>query len=197
MTQYDEIMQHVPVEQLAQRFGVDESQVRQATQQALPALLGGLKANADDPAGASSIMSALTQHAGGVPSSVDQIDTQDGQQIVGHIFGGNTDEVVNRLGNTQGGGTGDLVQKLLPVLAPIVMSWLAGRLGGGGGLGGALGGTLGGQQQGTGQAAPAPGQGSGGLQDVLGSILGGHGDSGSGGGLLGGVLGGLLGQGRR
>ncbi|MGN6752566.1 MAG: DUF937 domain-containing protein [Intrasporangium sp.] len=186
MSEIDEIMQQVPVGQLAQHFGVDESQVRDAAGQALPALLGGLKANADDPQGASSIMSALTQHGGGTPSSLEQVDTQEGQKIVGHIFGGNTDEVVNRLGSTgggtSGGPSGDLVQKLLPVLAPIVMSWLARRIGG---------------QQGAGTPAPAAGQTSGGLQDVLSSVLGGHSGSSSGGGVLGGVLGGLLGQGRR
>jgi hypothetical protein len=185
MSEFDEIMQQVPVGQLAQHFGVDETQVRDAAGQALPALLGGLKANADDPQGASSIMSALTQHSGGTPSSLEQVDTQEGQKIVGHIFGGNTDEVVNRLGNTaggtSGGASGDLVQKLLPMLAPIVMSWLAKRVGG---------------QQGSGTTA-ASGQSSGGLQDVLGSVLGGHSGSSSGGGVLGGMLGGLLGQGRR
>jgi hypothetical protein len=196
MSQFDEIMQQVPVGQLAQRFGVDESQVRSATEQALPALVGGLKANADDPERANSITSALAQHSGTVPNDLDQVDTEDGQKIVGHIFGGNTDEVVSRLGST-GAASPDLVQKLLPVLAPIVMSWLANRLGGsGGGLGGVLGGLLG-QEQGAGAAAPSTGQSSGGLQDVLGSILGGHAESGSQGGPLGGLLGGLLGQGRR
>jgi hypothetical protein len=195
MSQFDEIMQQVPVGQLAQRFGVDESQVRSATEQALPALVGGLKANADDPERANSITSALAQHSGTVPNDLDQVDTEDGQKIVGHIFGGNTDEVVSRLGST-GAASPDLVQKLLPVLAPIVMSWLANRLGGSGGLGGVLGGLLG-QEQGAGAAAPSTGQSSGGLQDVLGSILGGHAESGSQGGPLGGLLGGLLGQGRR
>ncbi|HET8595807.1 MAG TPA: DUF937 domain-containing protein, partial [Intrasporangium sp.] len=90
MSQFDEIMQQVPVGQLAQRFGVDEGQVRSATEQALPALVGGLRANADDPERANSITSALAQHSGTVPNDLDQVDTEDGQKIVGHIFGGNT-----------------------------------------------------------------------------------------------------------
>ncbi len=190
MSQYDEIMQHVPVDQLAQEFGVDQTEVTQAAEQALPALLGGLHANADDPAGADSILNALTQHAGGIPTGLDQVDAEDGQQIVSHIFGGNTDEVINRLGGSGGGTGGGLIQKLLPILAPIVMSWLASRLGGSGGT-----------DQASGTAAPSGAQSSGGLQDVLGSILGGQSGSGSSGdplgGLLGGVLGGLLGGGRR
>ena len=111
----------------------------------LPALLGGLQANAGDPGGAGSILQALGQHdddllTGGADLSA--IDEQDGSAIASHIFGDQQDEVVNRLGGLPGvGGSGfggDLVKKLIPILAPMVLSWLANRVlkGGGGGLGG-------------------------------------------------------------
>ncbi|WP_353510643.1 DUF937 domain-containing protein [Intrasporangium sp.] len=216
MSQYDEILEQVPLSQLASQLGVDEGEARQAAEQALPALLGGLQANAADPAGASSLMGALAQHQDGVPDDLDQVDVADGQKIVGNIFGDNTDQVMHQLGGVGGGATGDLVKKMLPVLAPIVLSWLAKKMSGQGGLGGALGGVLGGDQpSGQGDSGPlfpggqgaqsAPTQqpaGAGGsaqqgssnpIQDVLGGILGGSG----GGDLLGGILGGLLGGGRR
>ena len=49
MSQYDEILDFVPVGQLAGQYGVSENEVREAATQALPALLGGLQANAADP----------------------------------------------------------------------------------------------------------------------------------------------------
>ena len=79
MSQYDEILGQVPLSQLAGQLGVDESEARQAAEQALPALLGGLQANATDPAGASSIMHALSQHQGGVPNDLEQVDVADGR----------------------------------------------------------------------------------------------------------------------
>jgi hypothetical protein len=227
MSQYDEILDQVPVSQLAGELGVDESEVRQAAQQALPALLGGLHANADDPAGASSLMQALAQHQGQTPRELGQVDVADGQKIVGNIFGDNTAQVVNRLGGLEG-ASGGLVKKLLPILAPIVMAWLAKKMTQQGGLGGVLGDVLGG---GGATSAPDPGQadsgplfpggqgaqstptqaptqtgaaqqGSNPLQDILGGILGGGSGGGSGasggaGDILGGILGGLLGGGRR
>jgi hypothetical protein len=137
MGSYDEILDQVPVDQLAGQLGVGSDEVRQAAEHALPALLGGLQANASDPAGADSLLAALSDHQGAV-NSVGDVDEQDGRAIVGNIFGGNTDQVVNQLGGL-GGTSGSLVQRLLPLLAPIVMSWLAKKLGQGG-LGGMLGG---------------------------------------------------------
>ena len=52
----DDILQNLPIDQLAQELGADPQEVQQAAQTALPALLGGLQANAQDPAGASSIV---------------------------------------------------------------------------------------------------------------------------------------------
>ena len=133
MGSYDEILGQVPIDQLASQLGVGSDEVRQATEHALPALLGGLHANASDPAGASSLLAALSDHQGPV-NGLDDVDEQDGRAIVGNIFGGSTDQVVNQLGGL-GGASGGLVQKLLPILAPIVMSWLANKMGQGG-LGG-------------------------------------------------------------
>jgi hypothetical protein len=115
--------------------------------------------------------------AGGV--DLNQVDTDDGQKIVGNIFGSNTDQVAQTIGGNLGGGRVDLIKKLLPLLAPIVLSYLSSRM---------RGGTT------TGTEAPP----SGGVGDLLGSILGstGTGSSTSAGSVLD-MLGGLLGGGRR
>ncbi|GAA3242652.1 hypothetical protein GCM10017691_46910 [Pseudonocardia petroleophila] len=193
MSPVDEILSQIPMSQLAGRLGVDERTAEAATRQALPALLGGIQANTDDPGGASSFANAVQQHdaglaAGGVDLA--QVDTADGDKIVGHVFGANRGQVVQQLGSTGalGGKVGqDLIAQLLPILAPIVMSWLASKL--------------------TGGAAPAPTPapapqapaGGGGIGDLLGGILGGVLAGGGSGGApnIGDLLGGLLGGGRK
>lgn len=177
MSQFDDLLATIPVSQLAARVGASEAETEQAVRQALPALLGGMKVNADDPQGARSLAGALRQHEsdgvveGGV--DVDRVDPDEGRKIVGHVLGDKTDTVVHQLGG-MGNVSGDLVKKVLPILAPIVLSWLAKRFGqqvpGGAGaqeqpgggdiLGDLLGGVLG----------HAGGQG-GGLDDLLGGIL--------------------------
>ena len=185
MSAVDDILSQIPISQLAGQLGVDEATAEQATRQALPALLGGMEANAQDPKGAQSLADALGQHSpalvqGGV--YLDEVDTNDGEKIVGNVFGEQQGEVVNRLGAVGGTGGQGLVAKLLPMLAPIVLSYLASRMGGGGGKTSAVAG--------------------GGMEDLLGGllggVLGGGGAKGGGGdGGIGDILGGLLGGGRR
>ncbi len=201
----EDLLSELPVDQIAGRLGVEPAEVQRAASGALPAIFGGLKANADDPAGARSLAGALTEHSpalveGGI--DVDQVDTNDGQKIVDNVFGQNKDQVVARLSDTAGADS-SLLQKLLPVLAPIALSFLSKQLMGGGattgasggtadggGLGDLLGGMLGGGSSGT--------SGSGGLGDLLGGMLGGGRGGGSAGGLdVGSVLGDLLGGGKR
>lgn len=196
MSAVDEIMQQLPLGQLASQLGTDEQTAGAAAQQAIPALLSGLHANAQDPAGAASLEGALSNHSAGLLDGgvdLNQVDANDGQKIVGNIFGGHADGVAQTLGQNLGGGDqSDLVRRLLPLLAPIVMSYLAQRLGGGAGggmLGSLLGGALGGSTN----------QG-GGIGDLLGGMLGGGGAqtpaAGAGNPMMD-LLGGMLGGGRR
>lgn len=197
MTAIDDIVAQLPMSALAGQVGSDQQSTEAAVRQVLPALLGGLHANAQDPAGAASLSGALEQHpADLVDGGVDlaRVDPDEGNKIVSNIFGGNTGQVAQTLGGSLGGDTG-LVQKLLPILAPIVLSYLTQRLGGrqqtnqGGGLADVLGGMLGGTQGAS---------STGGLGGLLGGLLGGGSAGGaSSSGSLGGLLGGLLGGGKR
>ncbi|NHN55971.1 DUF937 domain-containing protein [Calidifontibacter sp. DB0510] len=221
MSAVDDALSQVPMDQLAAQVGAPEDQTRQAAQQAAQALLGGLQANAQDPAGAQSLMGALNDHQGRTPD-VSSVDTGDGAAIVNNIFGGQQDEVANRLGGLPGGNN-DLVKKLLPILAPIILSYIANQVQGKVGGGAAPQPTP--QQPGQpapapvptdpSQPAPAPGQNpgdqggaaGGGLGDILGQILGGAAGGGTTGGAggatgglgggLGGILGDILGGGRK
>jgi hypothetical protein len=190
----DEILTDIPMDQLASLLGVDEATAEQATRQAIPALLGGMQANAEDPAGAASLAGALGDHPsdlidGGV--DLDQVDANDGEKIVGNVFGTNQDQVAQTLGGNLGGQGGGLIKQLLPILAPIVLAYLSKRLmgqgqGGSGGQNNPFGGA-------TGSANP--------LNDMLNSMLGGGGAGGgagqSGAGSILDMLGGMLGGGRR
>ncbi|MRX43202.1 DUF937 domain-containing protein [Agromyces kandeliae] len=187
MASYDDIIANIPIADLASRLGVDEATARAAVDQALPALLGGMGANAQDAAGAASLERAVQHHPpqlfdGGV--DLDEVDEGDGERIVHNVFGANTDQVVRKLGATEGKADPGLIQKLLPILAPIVLSFLAGQFskrqqggttaaptGGGGGIGDLLGGLLGGA--GGGGASGGSGGALGGLGDLLGGLLGG------------------------
>ena len=127
----EDILADIPMDQLAAQLGVDEATAEQATRQAIPALLGGMQANAEDPAGAMSLAGALGDHPsdlieGGV--DLDQVDPDDGEKIVGNIFGPNQDQVAQTLGGNLGGQAGGLIQRLLPILAPIVLAYLSKRL---------------------------------------------------------------------
>lgn len=202
MASLDELLAQVPIDQVAQRLGIDKPTAETAVRAALPTLVGGLDANAQSPAGAASLLSALNKHSGsslldgGV--DVDAVDTADGNKIVSNVFGEKKDQVISTLGSVNGSGGNDLIAKILPILAPIVLSYLAKQIGGGasagtaasasaGGQGGGIGDLLGGLLKGA-----SGGNSGGGLGDVLGSVLGG-----GGGGGLGGLLGGLLGGGKR
>ena len=180
MANLDDLLSSIPFDQLAAKLGVDPTQAEELSRRALPALVGGMEANAHDPGGAASLSSALQGHGGTLVDGgidLDDVDPTDGAKIVQHVFGSNQDQIISTLG---GGGGGDgLMSRLLPLLAPLVMSWLArsvtgagddtGSTGGsGGGLEELLGGLLQSELGGGGDAG-----GMGGFEDLLGGLLGG------------------------
>lgn len=180
MSAVDDILRQVPMDQLAAELGEDPRTTQAVAADVVQTLFRGMSANAADPRGEQSLAMALDEHAsstlldGGVDLS--QIDTQDGEAIVRHVFGSQTDPVIQTLGGASSGNSG-LVAKLLPILAPIVLSYIAKRLAQGNSpygdiLGQIIGGASGGFGRQTQQQAP---QQPGGLSlpDILGQILGG------------------------
>lgn len=202
MSAVNDILREIPIDQLAAQLGTDEQTAQEAVAQAVPLLISGMQNNAQDPDGEQSLASAIDEHAtrslfdGGV--DLDQVDPNEGEKIVGHIFGGQDINSLAGQYGALGGGNSSLIQKLLPILAPIVLAYIAKNLqgkatragGSGSILGDLLGGVLGGgmgmgdAQQQTQQRMPQQ-QGGGVLGDLLGGLLGG-----GAGGMLGGMLGG-------
>jgi len=193
MSDIDQLLTQIPLAAIAQELGVDESQAAASSRTALEALLGGLQANASEPAGALSLGQALGTHDGSLlGADLGDIDQEDGSAIVHNIFGGNTSDVIAQLGGVKGSGGSGLIAKLLPILAPFVLAWLGQKLRGQGGMGDILGQVLGGAAGGAGGSSS--GAGGGGLGDILGQVLGGAAGGGSSSGAGGGGLGDILGQ---
>lgn len=167
MSATNDILAGINPQQLAAALGTDEATAMNAAAAAIPTLIASLQANAASTEGSEGLLSALGQHADsglfGDTVDLNAVDTADGQKIVAHALANDP----QRLQAVSGLG-GNLLSKLLALLAPIVMSYLARRLGMGGST--------------TSQA---------GSVSILGDILGGAGGSAAGGG-LGDILGQIL-----
>jgi hypothetical protein len=175
-------------DQIGARIGADPAQTQQAISAALPALLAGLQQEATPGSGLQqaieqdhdgSILDDLSGYLNGTANLSSR--TTDGDGILGHVFGGQQQNVAQAV-SAKSGLDMNTIMQLLPLLAPIVMGMLGKQArnegDGSGGLGdlgsilGGLGGLAGGMggMGGTGSGASA---GSGGLEDLLGGLLGG------------------------
>lgn len=174
----DEILNQVPVDDIAKRFGVSPEIARQAVKEGGATLLGGLAKNAESGEGSAAIEKALNRHGGfSGASTVDDVDQADGEKIVKHVFGERKGEVTEKLNKSEKTAGGIDFGKLLPILAPIIMGIIANKTkgsSGGGGLGDILGGLLGGGRSSGGASGGSSGGGLGGLGDILGGLLGGR-----------------------
>jgi hypothetical protein len=185
MAGLDELFAQIPVQEIASKIGADEGEVNNAIRTLVPALVGGVAENVQaNQIDSSDLETAVAQEGasglldGGV--SVDAVDEKQGDQYVAKIFGGNDSNAVASALAGQGAGGGDLIKKLLPILAPIVLAYIGKQL-------------TKNSAPGEPQAQQAP-AGGGELGDVLGSILGGAG-GGGGNNPLGSILGSVLGGG--
>ncbi|HHU40268.1 MAG TPA: DUF937 domain-containing protein [Propionibacterium sp.] len=181
MAAVDDIKSTLDMSQIAQFLGTDEQTASATVDRALNQLVGAMDNNVNDVDGAVGLTrAALTDHAQssayGDSVDINNVDAADGEKIVSHVFSPNQ---IQQFGGSGAGG--NLLRRLLPLLAPIVMGYLASKLqekmGGGGRA-----------------QAPAPQQG-GGLGDILGDLLGGGVQGQTSGGGLGDILGDLLGGG--
>ncbi len=178
MTDLNEVLQQVPVDDIAKQLGIPDDVAEAAVKQVLPGLVGGLAANASTSAGSASLEKALSSHTT-TPKSLADVDTNDGEKIVKNVFGANTDKVAAKLADAEPkpNVTMDIIKQVLPIVAPIVLSFIA-------------------TQFLTPKAAPAtkkaaaPASTGGDLGSMLGGLLSDPNTQQMVGGLLGGLLGG-------
>jgi len=184
MSDLDGLMKLIPIGDIAKKLGINEQQAQSAVKQVIPTLIGGMAANAKDDSGAQSLEKALAAHgtkATAAATSVDEIDTDDGAKIVKNVFGGKQHDVASEVAkkNPDANVTGDLIGKVLPIVAPIVLSW--------------VGSLFLGQKSAPSAAAKPGASATGGIGGLLGGLLGGSGGQ----DVVGGLIGGLLGGGKR
>lgn len=168
------------LQSVARDLGVSEDQAAAGAEALLPAILGGMKKQAQaQPAGLEGLGGLLGQLGGG--GLLDQVlspqptDPSQGNQVLGQIFGSkDVSRTVADNAAAQSGLDSGVLRKMLPLLAMLVTGFMAKQASGGeqapaggglGGLGGLIG-SLGGMFGGGGAGAAGAG-GLGGLSAML------------------------------
>lgn len=184
MNMLDILNQAGGVGAIARELGIDESTAQAGAAALLPAILGGFKGQAQQqPDGLGGLVNMIGGLGGGGllasvlgagPSNVDA-----GNNVLGQIFGSkDVSRAVAADAASKTGISGELLKKMLPLIAMAVAGYMATHAQGaqaqpagdqGGGLGGLLGNVLGsvlggGQQQ---PAAPVSGGALGGLGNLI------------------------------
>ncbi len=114
------------VSTLSEKSGADNAQIRKLLLLALPLIIKAMTSNASSQSGASSLLSALTQHKNkaSLDAQIRDADTDDGAKIIGHILGGNSQSVINSLAS-QSGMSSRQVSSVLANIAPALLSGIS------------------------------------------------------------------------
>jgi len=151
------------LQSIARELGLSEQQAKAGAEALLPAILGGMKKQAQaQPAGLQGLGGLLGQLGGG--GLLEQVlspqptDPSQGKDVLGQIFGSkDVSRAVADRAATQSGLDSGVLRKMLPLLAMLVTGFMAkqaqgagqssqgGGLGGLSGLVGSLGGLFGGK----------------------------------------------------
>lgn len=111
---------------LKKKTGISSKDLAKFLPLLIPILLKAMTSNASSESGAHSLLGALSQHTSTEPlaEQIDHADTQDGQAIIGHILGGNSNNVVNQLSG-QSGLSSSQINDVMALIAPAVLSGLS------------------------------------------------------------------------
>lgn len=122
--------------QLAKKFGVDAKTAESALRNLTPSVARGLQRNTGSNQGMSDLLDALNSgnHDEKLDNfgSLDIEDTiQEGNDVLGHIFGNNKDVSRNVAGHAakESGLSSGLMKKMLPVVAMVVMGMMSRKRG--------------------------------------------------------------------
>lgn len=166
------------IRSISDKLGINEKEASGVVSTAIPAILAGMTKNAQTAEGAESLNRAIeSKHDGSLLDNLSNIlqgQTQelqnDGDGILGHVFGSKRTAVEQTLSKKTGVSSGK-IGPLLALLAPIVMAYLGKEKRktstGAGGLGDLLGGLLGSGSQ---------GRSGGGIMDLISGTLDKDGD---------------------
>ena len=114
------------IKALAKKTGLDGKALKKLLPLAIPVLMKMLTKNASSEAGASSLMAALAQHTGKATAAqqIAEADTDDGDKIIGHIFGNKKKEELQAL-SAQSGLSENQVSSALSGIAPTLLTTLS------------------------------------------------------------------------
>ena len=114
------------VNSLSHKTGVNSSMLTKLIPLAIPILLKALTNNASSAGGAQSLLTALGQHSNkrSMAQQIDEVDEKDGEKIVHHILGKDSDQVVRAL-SRETGMKDEEVTRSLGAMAPALMSALS------------------------------------------------------------------------
>ena len=119
------------VQALSEKTGASTEQTQKLLASSLPLLVGSMTNNAAASTdGVRSLRGALTQHTNTRKASeqIMEADVEDGEKIVRHILGDNTDVVVHELA-VENGMSDDQVTRGLASMAPLLLSILSAVMG--------------------------------------------------------------------
>ncbi|MCR5137031.1 MAG: DUF937 domain-containing protein [Oscillospiraceae bacterium] len=111
---------------LAKKTGLNAASLKKLIPLAVPLLIKFLTNNASSQSGALSLLGALGQHTStkSMDLQIDEADTDDGDKIIHHIFGDQSDAAVESLAEQSGMTTRD-VSSALSGIAPALLSGLS------------------------------------------------------------------------
>ncbi len=115
--------------QMNRQVEAPQDQLSQLAKSAIPALLAGLSRNASNEQGAQALLGALDRdHDGSILDDLSGFlgsgqSVNDGQKILGHIFGSRQNQVARHLGQ-ESGLSQESVSKVMAMLAPVVLGAL-------------------------------------------------------------------------
>ena len=114
------------IKALAKKTGLEGKQLTKLLPLAIPVLMKMLTKNASSEAGASSLLAALTQHTGRKTAAqqIAEADTDDGDKIIGHIFGNKKKDELQAL-SAQSGLSENEVSSALSGIAPTLLTTLS------------------------------------------------------------------------
>lgn len=127
MSFLDSLQEHLDpktIGSIASKLGIDPAQAQSAVASALPAIVGALAKNSAHPAGAAALDQALTKdHDGSIFEQLSAVApklAEDGQKILGHMFGDKKAATTEGVA-AKSGLPIEAVTNILGTLAPIVM----------------------------------------------------------------------------
>ncbi|MGF6907217.1 DUF937 domain-containing protein [Fusobacterium sp. PH5-44] len=120
------MLSHDATNTISEKSGVENEQVSNLVSSALPLLLKSMLNNSSNETGANSLADALSTHADKARSSKDILknpDTNDGNKILNHLFGENTNHIEQSLAKSNNLSLSQ-VQSVLSIMAPALMNKL-------------------------------------------------------------------------